>query len=217
MGDSLFDKFGKTFKANQIIFCEHEPGDDFYLIQTGKVRLNKVVGTKEKTLDILGEGDIFGEMAILEEAPRSATAIAQEPVTALNFNKANFETLLVSDPQLAIKLLKIFSKRIYEAKRRLMILNFTESETRVVDTLLMLAEQKGISHDETEPVELDTNEEQIANWCAVKLDEARKIIKKYQNMGKINLKAGKVIIKNITELSRFVYNKRKVQYEENNQ
>ncbi len=217
MGDSLFDKFGKTFKANQIIFCEHEPGDDFYLIQTGKVRLNKVVGTKEKTLDILGEGDIFGEMAILEEAPRSATAIAQEPVTALNFNKANFETLLVSDPQLAIKLLKIFSKRIYEAKRRLMILNFTESETRVVDTLLMLAEQKGISHDDPEPVELDTNEEQIANWCAVKLDEARKIIKKYQNMGKINLKAGKVILKNITELSRFVYNKRKVQYEENNQ
>ena len=216
MTDSLFDKFGKTYKPNQIIFCEHEPGNDFFLIQSGTVRLTKVVGEREKTLDMLGEGEIFGEMAILEEAPRSASAIASDEVKCLNFNKLNFETLMGGNPQLAIKLLKIFCRRIYEAKRRLQILNFNEPETKVVDTLLMLAEQKGIPHDEKDPVELETDEEQISNWCAVKIDETRNILKKYQNMNKINIKAGKVIIKNITELSRFVINKRKLQLEENN-
>lgn len=213
MSDSLFERFGKTFKSNQIIFCEHEPGSDCYLIQSGKVKLTKVVDEREKTLDILVEGDFFGEMAILEEAPRSATATAVEEVKALNFNKANFENLLGGNPQLAIKLLKVFSKRIFEAKRRLQILNFDEAETKIVDTLLMLAEQKGISHDETEPVELETDEEQISSWCALKIEEARQILKKYQNMGKIQIKAGKVILKNISELSRFIYNKRKLQFE----
>ncbi|MDH5681274.1 MAG: Crp/Fnr family transcriptional regulator [Spirochaetota bacterium] len=215
MADSLFDKFGKTFNANQILFCEHEPGNDFYLIQSGQVKLFKVVDDKEKTIDMLEAGDIFGEMAILEEAPRSATAVAYGgPVKVLNFNKANFETLMGSNPQLAIKLLKIFSKRIMEAKRRLLILNFPETETRVVDTLLMLAEQKGIAMDELEPVELETDEEQISNWCAVRLDETRKILKRYENLNKMQIKAGKVIIKNIAELNRFIYNKRKLQYEE---
>ncbi len=212
MSQSLFVKFGKTFKPNQIIFCEHEQGDDFYLIQSGKVTLTKVVGgEKEKTIDILREGDIFGEMAILEAAPRSATAIANDEVKALHFNKENFETLLTANPQLGLKLLKIFSKRIYEAKRRLQILNFSESETRVVDTMLMLAETQGYAHDEINPVELDTNEEQVSSWCALKVEETRKILKRYQNMGKINIKAGKVTIKNITELARYIYNKRKLQ------
>jgi len=213
MGNSLFEKFGKTFKVNQIIFCEHEPGNDFYLIQTGKVKLSKVVSEREKTIDMLVDGDIFGEMAILEEAPRSATAIAATEVKALNFNKANFETLLGSQPELAFKLLKIFSKRIFEAKRRLQILNFPDFECKVVDTLLMLTEMDGVAPDEFGPIELETDEEQIANWCGLQVVEARKILQKYQHTGKINIKAGKVIIKNITELARFIYHKRKLQYE----
>ncbi len=209
MADTLFEKFGKEYRPNQIIFCEHEPGNNFYLIQSGQVKLSKVVGEREKTIDMLTDGDIFGEMAILEEAPRSATAMAVGPVKTLAFNKDGFESMMKGNPQLAIKLLKVFSKRIFEAKRRLQILNFDDSEARVVDTLLMLAEQKGVTHNEIEPVEIETDEEQIANWCAVKLDETRKIIRRYQNMGKINLKAGKVILNNITELSRYIYNKRK--------
>ena len=216
MANGLFDKFGKTFQPNQIIFCEHEPGNDFYLIQSGRVKLTKVVEEKEKTIDILNEGEIFGEMAILEESPRSATALAIDEVKVLNFNKANFESLLASNSQLTLKLLKIFSKRIFEAKRRLLILNFHDIEAKIVDTLLMLAEQKGIQlEDEIEPVELETNEEQIASWCGAQIEETRKIIRRYQNMNKITIKANRLIIKNIAELNRFVQNKRKLQLEEN--
>ena len=66
-GGALFSKFGKQFNTGEIIFCEFEPGNSFYLIQTGRIKISKVVKDKEKTMDILGVGDIFGEMAILEE------------------------------------------------------------------------------------------------------------------------------------------------------
>jgi len=80
LDDKLFDKFGVEYEPNDIIFCEFEPGNDFYFIQSGRVEIVKIINNREKTLDILGAGDVFGEMAILEEEPRSASAIAIEHV-----------------------------------------------------------------------------------------------------------------------------------------
>lgn len=213
--ENLFEKFGRTYKPDEILFCEHEPGENVYLIQKGRIKLTKFVEDKEKTIDYLEDGDILGEMAILEQAPRSATAIAEGEVKVLEFNKQNFEALLKSQPQMSVKLLKSFSKRIYEAKRRLQVLRFPEAETKVMDTLLMLAEQKGYQHNEIEPIELETDPQQIASWCGLPFEETRKILTKHQNMGKIIIKAGRLIIKNISEFSRFVFNKRKLQDEEN--
>ena len=72
-------------------------------------------------------------MAILEEAPRSASAIAIEKVEALEFNKRNFEVLLRGNPQIALKLLQTFIKRIYDQKRRFMILTLKEPAARIAD------------------------------------------------------------------------------------
>ena len=79
---SVFERFAVTFQKGDIIFCEYEPGDNFYLIQEGSVQIVKIMGNIEKIIDILYPGEIFGEMAILEEAPRSATAMANEKVKA---------------------------------------------------------------------------------------------------------------------------------------
>ena len=110
-GPAFIEKFGKNYKKNEIIFCEYEPGNTFYFLLNGRVKINKISSDSEKTLDILEPGEIFGEMSILEEAPRSATIIAMDDVKVLEFNKANFESLMTAKPELAIKLLKIFAKR----------------------------------------------------------------------------------------------------------
>ncbi len=111
------------------------------MIQSGRVQILKIMGDIEKTIDILQPGEIFGEMAILEEAPRSATAVALDQVKALEFNRENFEILMQGNPQIALKLLKLFTKRIYDQKRRFMILTLDNIEARVADVFLMLAEK----------------------------------------------------------------------------
>lgn len=108
--DAMFEKFGKVHNPDQVIFCEYEPGNDFYLIQEGRVKITKTVGNSIKTIDILEAGEIFGEMAILEEQPRSASAIAIDQVKVLNFNRANFELLMTKNPPLALRVLTVFSK-----------------------------------------------------------------------------------------------------------
>ncbi len=207
---NMFERFGVTYKQGDIIFCEYEPGETFYFIQSGKVRVTKVVEGKEKTLDVFLTGDMFGEMALLENAPRTATAIAEEETKALCFNRENFDALLNANPQIAIKLLRILVKRIYEAKRRLMILILDNKEVKILDTLLMLGETTlGLSNDTSEPVEIETTSNDIARWCAETHEDTKKILSHYEKLGKISIKGQKYIIRNPSELYRIVSGKRK--------
>jgi CRP-like cAMP-binding protein len=208
--NNMFERFGVTYKPGEIIFCEYEPGENFYLIQSGKVRVTKVAEGKEKTLDIFTSGDMFGEMALLENAPRTATAIAEEETKALQFNKENFDVLLNTNQQIAIRLLKVLARRIYEAKRRLMILILDNKEIKIMDTLLMLGETaQNIHPDQNEPVEIKTTVQDIARWCAENVKETKKILSHYEKLGKISIKGQNFIIENPSELYRIVASKRR--------
>ncbi len=210
LGENLFDKFGKTYKPGEIIFSEYEPGDDFYFILSGKVRITKIVSDNEKTLDFMGAGDIFGEMAILEQQPRSATVVAQDEVRVLVFNRQNFEVILKSNPEMALKLLKIFCKRIYDAKRQLMILTLNGDEYRVADVFVMMAEKQGIAVDQHAKVEIKLTPEEIANMCAISVDNALKVLQQNQRGGRIELYDDRVVVNNITDFYRMVHNKRRM-------
>jgi CRP/FNR family cyclic AMP-dependent transcriptional regulator len=214
MDGSMFAKFGVNYQPGDIIFCEYEPGNEFYLLQEGRVKVTKIVSDTEKTLDIFHPGDIFGEMAILEDQPRSATAIAMEKIKVLKFNKENFNVLLQGNPQLAVKLLKIFSNRIYDAKRRLLILTLREIEARVCDVFLMLAENQGISPKTTTPTTFSTTPEDIANWCAEKTGKVKDVLTTLSNSGKIQIYEDRIVVKNLYEMFRYVRNKRKAQTKE---
>lgn len=206
--ESLTNKFGKEFQPGEIIFCEFEPGDDFYLIQKGKVKISKIVKDKEKTMDVLEPGDIFGEMAILEEQPRSATATAVDTVTALHFNRENFVTLMSSQPQLAFKLLVIFTKRIYDARRRLRILLLEDIQAKVCDTFLMLSEKEP-NYKELKEVVLRISTDGIAHWCGEPVDKIQPILSHWAKIGKIELYADRIHVSNLNDCRRTVAMKRK--------
>ncbi len=208
LDNQLFDKFGVEYSPNEIIFCEFEPGNEFYFIQTGRVKIVKIINNTEKTVDILNVGDVFGEMAILEEQPRSASAVAMDHVKLLKFRRENFDALLQGNPQLAYKLLIIFSKRIYDAKRRLMILLLDEPQIRVMDVMNMLSEQD--PHlDLQEAVTLKVTMQEVANWAGMQVGDVQKILTHLNQLGKIELYADKIIVKNIRDFQRMVNSRRK--------
>jgi CRP-like cAMP-binding protein len=214
MDNTMFAKFGETYQPGDILFCEYEPGNEFYLLQDGRVKVTKIVSDSEKTLDIFHPGDIFGEMAILEDQPRSATAIAVDKIKVLKFNKQNFDLLLQANPQMAVKLLKIFSNRIYDAKRRLLILTLPDIESKVCDVFLMLAENQGISPKTTEPTTFSSTVEEIANWCGQKTNRVKEVLMHLSNSGKIQLYEDRIVVKNLYEMFHLVRNKRKARSKE---
>ncbi len=208
LDNHFLDKFGVEYAPNEIIFCEYEPGNEFYFVVTGRVAIAKIINNREKTLDVLSSGDVFGEMAILEKEPRSASAVAMDRVKVLKFHRDNFDTLLQGNPQLAYKLLVIFSKRIYDAKRRLMILLLNEPQYKVMDVMNMLVEQDP-QLDLQEPITLKITEKEISNWAGMPIDETQKALTHLANLGKIELFADRIIVKNIRDFQRSVTSRRK--------
>lgn len=201
---AAFSRFAKTFPKGSVIFSEYEPGDCFYLIQSGRVQLIKIVNGFEKNLDILQPSEIFGEMAILENTPRSATAIAYDDVKALEFNKANFEVLMMGNPAIAMKLLKTFVKRIYAQKRRFMILTVPDRLARVGDVFLMLDETQPSLDKTTEIRTFSITLDDIARWAGLPVAEVEEEMHRFADQGKMEIGDDYVTVKNMTELSRYV-------------
>lgn len=212
MNLEAFERFAVSYQPGEIIFCEYEPGDAFYLIQEGRVQISKIMGEIEKTVDVLQPGEIFGEMAILEEAPRSASAIAIERVKCLEFNRENFEILMRGNPAIALKLLKLFTKRIYDQRRRFMILTLDDTQARVADVFLMLNEmQAGPESDEVDERVFHTTPEDVAHWAGLSTDETRHVLNHFVGVRRLEVQRDRIIVKNINEFVRFVNSRRKQQ------
>lgn len=109
----------KRVKKNEMIFKEGDVGDAFYLIVSGSVRISTLVpGVGEEALTILKEGEYFGEMALIDDAPRSASAIANDDTILLLIGKDDFRKLLAQETGIAYKLLWIFTKTLSARLRK---------------------------------------------------------------------------------------------------
>src|SRR5262249_3805283 len=108
-----------TYQPNEIIFKEGDRGDGMYLIQKGSVQISSLINNAERrTLSNLTAGEFFGEMAIIDNVPRSATASAREETTVYFLGRQEVQRLLENSPRLAISFTKEFSGRIREFNRR---------------------------------------------------------------------------------------------------
>ena len=210
---ALFQRFGNMFGEGEVIFWEYEPGDSFYLIQSGSVKIVKIFGNIEKTIDVLKPGEFFGEMALLEDAPRSATSIALEECKLLEFNRDNFEVLMIGNPQMAFKLLALFSKRIYDQKRRFATLTLTDEEARIADVFVMLSEYLDPVDEDIETGKrfFKHSVADIAHWAGMNLVHCRNILTHFEEQRRVVVLANGIEVTNIHDFVRFVSSKRRNQ------
>ncbi len=197
-----FERFAKQYEPGEVIISEYEPGDSFYLIQSGKVQLVKLVNGSLKNLDILKPGEFFGEMAILDNSARSATCMASGPVKCLEFNKENFELLITGNPQIALVLLKLFCKRIYDQKRRFRILCIKDLQARLADVFLMLDEMNPTLNPNEKTRKFHVTMADIAHWAGLSAEVTRDEINKLVEKRKIEVYDGYMIVTNIVDMKR---------------
>ena len=105
----------RTYRAEEVIFKEYEPGVGMYIIESGKV--NITLGKENKLLVLLSNGDFFGEMALILEGQRTASAIATEPTKLLGFFQPDLFNLLETSPKTGNKILQRLAQMIAERLR----------------------------------------------------------------------------------------------------
>lgn len=140
---SAAEIYGRDFPAGAVVFEEGDPGSRMYVIVSGAVRIEKRVGARSLTLALLGPGEAFGEMALLEDAPRSATVVVETPARILEIDETAFEDLVRNNGEVALRLLRRLSARLRESNRQ--IRNFLSADTmsRAVEVLRALAGPPG--------------------------------------------------------------------------
>ncbi len=204
----MFERFSKSYSDGDVIICEYEPGESFYLVQSGQVQLEKLISGSLKHIDIVSPGEFFGEMAILDDSPRSATCIAKGDVRCLEFNKENFRVLVTGNPQIAMILLKLFCKRIYDQKRRTKILVIKDIQARISDIFLMYDEMTPLSEADLDSSKRKFNltVNDIAHWAGISLDDARDEMNKMCARGKVEIyePQHQMLVKNINDMKRVV-------------
>ncbi|MGI5097627.1 Crp/Fnr family transcriptional regulator [Treponema socranskii] len=199
-----FKRFAKQYKPGNVIISEFEPGNSFYLIQSGRVQLVKCVNGAKKNLDIMKPGEFFGEMAILDNSPRSATCVAIGNVECLEFNKENFELLIMGNPQIAIILLKLFCKRIYDQRRRLRTLAIKDVQARIADVFLMFDEMNPSANTNDRQRKFNVSAGDVAHWAGLSPEATRDEINKFVEKRKIEVYDSYIIVDNIADMKRIV-------------
>jgi len=134
----------KKLEKDNTVFHAGDPADAVFVVASGRV---KVVITssdgKEFILTVLGAGQVFGEMALLESAPRSASVVTLSAVEVLVINRTDFQRLLESSPRISLRLMAILSRRLRRANSKMESLAYMDVAGRLARYLLDLARDHG--------------------------------------------------------------------------
>jgi len=196
--------FNRHFKDNEIVFSEHEPGHELHIIQKGKIKITKIVDNNEVLLAVLKPGDIFGEMAILENKPRNATAISFGESELLAVSKSNFEVMVKANPQLGTKLITLLSERIWKAYRQLANILISNPLGRMFDMLLTVVEENRIPISHNTSYSFEFGPDELIKMVGLTVDKGNLLIQNLFENKKFQLEDNKIVVTNLEELFKQV-------------
>jgi CRP-like cAMP-binding protein len=136
------ERFARDFPAGAVLFEEGQPGDYMYVVQTGEVEIRRQVGETERVLAVLPPGEFFGEMAILNGRPRSATAVVRSAARLLVIEGRTFEAMLRARPEIAMRIIKSLATRLESANQHVELLLLPTPNHRVVQCMRHMAEEQ---------------------------------------------------------------------------
>ncbi len=153
----LTESHGRRFSAGESLFREGDPARIAFLLLEGRVRLLKRVRAAERSLLVARAGDVFGESALLDEAPRRATAVALTAGLAIAMDKPAFLRLLQAHPSIATHVAEQLVRRVRDAEDQVEIVLLRDASSKVIAALLNLSRQAtGSPSFALSPVELSS-------------------------------------------------------------
>ncbi|OPY01563.1 MAG: cAMP-activated global transcriptional regulator CRP [Syntrophorhabdus sp. PtaB.Bin047] len=178
-----------TYHRGQLIFQEGEDGNALFVVLKGRVKvcLYDEEG-REYVLDVIGKDGFFGELALIDELPRSANAIAMEGSDLLIVRRADFTKLLMENPSISINILKVLAGRLRVADERIKWLAFLNVEGRILKYLLELGARLGIKMKDYIIIERGPSQIEIANSCGCSRETVSRMISSLVKKGVISVR-----------------------------
>ncbi len=193
----------RQYPKDTMIFSEAQSGSDMFIIQRGEVSITKVVNGNEVTLAVLKKGDMFGEMALIENKPRSANALAHSDCTLMVINRSNFNQMVATQPQLVAKLTTTLADRLWSMYRQLDNATLTEPLAKMLDMLSLQLEKQRVKIGLSKlSMQTEFTPKDLANMCGLASQYQAKAIYEFEQYDQIRIENGKIFIKDAQELMK---------------
>ena len=184
----------RKYLKNSMIILEEEYGDLVFVVQSGTIKITRVNDEgKEVILALLGPGEIFGELAILDGEARSANALAQENCHLLAINKEDFLEILKNNFSISFNLMCELAKRLRKSDQQIEALSLSDAEHRIGVSLLNLAEDMGVIRKGKVTIQNLPFQQDIANMAGTSRETVSRVLKILENKSMIS-KVGHTLV-----------------------
>lgn len=195
----------RKYPKGSYLFFEKEEGNTLYIVVSGLIKIYKSdVSGRTKTLAYLKEGDFFGEMAMLDEEKRSASACVMEDSLVLILNRSDFQREILNYPEIALKLMKTLSERIRSANKQIEDLTFRNLPGRVASTLLDLSKKYGVKDNQGTKINLKLTHQELADMIGTAREVVTSILSNFKKAGCIVFNQKYIVIADDKELRTWI-------------
>jgi CRP/FNR family transcriptional regulator/CRP/FNR family cyclic AMP-dependent transcriptional regulator len=178
----------RQYRAGTTIFHRDDPGSTLHIINSGLVKLVLASAEgREVTVGILDAGDFFGELALLDGGPRSASAVALEAVETLTLDREPFIAMLERHPQVATALLGVLGDRLRRTDELIQDILFLDLPGRLAKQLLGLADERGVSTPDGVRIDLRLSQSELAAIIGATRESVNRCLNAYADRGILEL------------------------------
>ena len=185
----------REFDKEEVIFSEGAPADTMYFINGGKIKIYKYnKAGKEQILNVLADGEFFGELDLIKTSKYNFYAAAMEKTRICTLTKKEMKNIILRNPEIAVKLLENIGKRLYSLENLVQSLSTNDVDARIAFLLIEFMEKSSNVTDEGIEIKLTMKREDMANYIGVTRETISRKLKKFQDEGIIKIKKAKTIV-----------------------
>lgn len=171
----------RSYREGDVIFYMGDPGTGLYLVTRGTVKVSLESADGQETMvALILPGDLFGELAVLDGEPRSATAVAMEPVEALFLRREDFVDFIEHTPGMAMRVIGMLCRRLRQTDELLGDLVFYNVSGRVAKKLLELARTHGVHVNGGVAIRLPLTQQELANLVGSSRESVNKVMRYFR-------------------------------------
>lgn len=196
----------RSYAAGVTLFHQDMPGGSLYLIEEGCVRVVILGRTGiEITINVLGPGDVFGELALLDKQPHSATALTIEPCVVWLLARSDIEEFLLSYPQITHALLEILVERVRNVTHLLEAMAFQDVQGRLAYRILFLAEHHGSRCPEGTEIVVPLTQAELATMVGASRESVNKALMVLRSNALIKVDGSHITVVNEKGLQKLIF------------
>jgi CRP-like cAMP-binding protein len=195
--------FMKKYSKKETIYLPGDRGEQVYLLKSGRVKISKLSEEgKELILTMLGPGDIFGEMILIDDSPPGTIAEAMDETHICVIYRKDFEALLTRKPELSLRITKLIGLRRKELEAKIEDLIFRDVHSRLAHLLLRLAQEHGLKKERGILVDIKLTHYEIASLIGSTRETITVCLNDFKKEGLIEFDRRKILLLNEAELKR---------------